>query len=453
MAADTLRATALVACLLAGLGGCHSVPGVSEGRAGRSSTHQADRFSDPDEGWLFKRLFQKDSTSESPQQAQAPNPTGQGIDGATLSAAPTPPPGPGETVVTAATLAAASKPEPKKAPDEEDSGFDLSALAPENVVKKVKVLAGYGPNEQIARAAYDKGHQLFREKKYEEAAAQFKIAADRWPDTSLEEDALFWRAESLFFADRYPAAHDAYEKLLKKYEYSRHLDRAVARQFAIGRYWEQFDAAEPHWPTTPNLFDKTRPLFDTRGHALKAYEHVRLNDPTGPLADDALMASANSYFVHGQYEDAAYHYDLLRKEYPKSEHQKHAHLLCLESKQRMYQGPMYDGTPLKEASEIADQTLMRFGPTLQAERDRVIEAKNRIVEQQAERDWAMAQYYEKNRYYGAARYYYNALIQTYPHTRFAQLAQQRLDAIEHLPAEPPDRFQWLTRLLGPAKKR
>lgn len=370
------------------------------------------------------------------------------------SATESSPPGPKETVITAATLAAASKPAPKKKEDdgEEDSGFSLDALAPSNVIKKVKEMAGYGPNEQIARAAYEEGQRLFREKKYDEAAKQFATAADRWPGTSLEEDALFWRAESFFFGDRYPSAHEEYDKLLKKYTYSRYLDKAVARQFAIGRYWEQFQTAEPHWPTTPNFVDKTRPLFDTFGNSLKAYEHVRMNDPTGPLADDALMAGANAYFVHGRYEDAALNYDLLRKEYPKSEHQKNAHLLGIESKQRMYQGPLYDGTPLKEASELADQTLIRFGPTLGVDRDQLIETKNRMVAEQAERDWAMAQYYEKNGHYGAARYYYTSSIEKHPHTPAAARARERLEEIKDYPAEPPDRLKWLTGLMGPVKK-
>jgi len=358
-------------------------------------------------------------------------------------------------VVTAATLAAASKPQAKKKDLDEDEGhgFDFSAFAPSNVVKAVKTWAGYGPDENVARAALDQGDRLFREKKYLEAAKQFATAADRWPDSTLEEDALFWRAESLFFADHYSAAHNAYEKLLKKYEYSRHLDKAVAREFAIGRYWERFNAAEPHWPMTPNFFDNTRPLFDTWGHSVKAYEHVRMNDPTGPLADDALMAGANAYFIHGRYEDAAINYDLLRKEYPKSEHQKNAHLLGLESKQRMYQGPLYDGTPLKDASEIADQTLIRFGPTLGADRDQVIGAKNRIVEQQAQRSMAVAEYYEKNRYYGSARYYYNHVLEEFPQTGAAVQAKERLEQIKDLPAEPPDRLKWLTEAFGPVKRR
>jgi len=165
------------------------------------------------------------------------------------------------------------------------------------------------------------------------------------------------------------------------------------------------------------------------------------------------MAGANAYFIHGRYEDAAINYDLLRKEYPKSEHQKNAHLLGLESKQRMYQGPLYDGTPLKEASDVADQTLLRFGPTLGADRDQVIAAKNRIVEQRAERSMAVAEYYEKNHYYGAARRYYDHVLEEFPQTRTAALAKERLERIKDFPAEPPDRLKWLTGLFGPVKRR
>jgi len=321
------------------------------------------------------------------------------------------------------------------------------------VYEQLKTLAGYGPDENLAKESYRQGQQLFDARQYDEAAKQFATAAARWPNSPLEEDALFMLAECYFFSDQYPKAEETYEKLLKKYQYSRYVDKAVARQFAIGRYWEQFHAAEPHWPITPNLTDKSRPLFDTWGHALKSYEHVRLNDPTGPLADDSLMASATAYFNVGHFEEAAFRYDLLRKEYPKSEHALNASLLCLEAKQRIYQGPLYDGTPLVEAAEIADQTLTRYGPTLGEKRSLVLEARDRLTEQKAERDWAMAQYYDKNRYFGAARFYYQSIIDEYPQTRVAEAARKRLDEIRDLPVQPPDRFGWLNKIINPKRHR
>ena len=41
------------------------------------------------------------------------------------------------------------------------------------------------------------------------------------------------------------------------------------------------------------------PLIDVDGYALKAMEHVRQHDPTGPLADVAALRIADHYFAKG----------------------------------------------------------------------------------------------------------------------------------------------------------
>jgi len=334
---------------------------------------------------------------------------------------------------------------------EEDSGLDLSDLNPKNLFLKAKAAVGYGPDEQAARKAYSEGEALFREKKYGEAVEKFKTAAARWPDSILEEDALFMLGESYFFSDQYPEAHETYSKLLKKYENTRYLETVVAREFAIGRYWEQLYRADPDWPITPNLTDETRPRFNAYAKALDAYQNVRLYDPTGPLADDALMATANAHFVQGDYENASFYYDQLRKEYPQSEHQLAAHLLSIQAKLRYYQGPDYDGTPLEEARRIAEQVLAQFGGQLGEEKQRLLKTYRQILELQAERDWNMAQYYETKRSYGAARRYYQLLIEEYPDTRYAQMARGRLEEMRGLPDEAPNRFGWLIRLFPEEK--
>lgn len=337
------------------------------------------------------------------------------------------------------------------APKEENNGFDWSDLEPENVYKSLKAAAGYGPNEGIARATMKEGRSLFAEKKYAEAAGKFASAADRWPDSPLEEDAMFLLAESYFFSDQYPKAHDVYGRLLKKYGNTRHLDTVVAREFALGRYWEQLHRAKPLWPIAPNATDASRPQFDTFGNAMDAYQRVQIHDPIGPLADDSLMATASAYFRNGQYEKAAYYYDLLRKEYPNSPFQKQAHLLAVQAKLRIYQGNLYDGKPLEEAGQIADQTLTQFGPQLGEERQRVLETRGQILERQAERDYAVAQFYETKKAFGAARYYYQEILNDYPETRQAQQARARLEKIRDLPDNPPNRFAWLTDLFPSGK--
>ncbi len=127
----------------------------------------------------------------------------------------------------------------------EPQGWDR--LSPENWGKTFKKSIGMGPNERIARDAFADGQKLLSEKKYDAAAKKFGKAADRWPDSALEEDAMFLEAESYFFADRYSKADDEYGELLKKYPNTRYLNKSTARQFSIARYWQDMDKAHPHW--------------------------------------------------------------------------------------------------------------------------------------------------------------------------------------------------------------
>jgi len=488
------RAIVLLMCIFLTLAGCRSVPPVSDGARRDQSARAQNGGGDEYDGWLFKSLTGRRQATPSvasepaatSPSAQQPPATPANPPGAPASSVPGPLiPGPASrSPGVASPLTAPSGPdllpEPpetpkagpppaipaelpppppgavsmsKKAANQEKSGFEWSDLSPENLWKSAKKATGYGPNEKIARAAMKEGQDLFREKKYQEAAAKFATVADRSPDTPLEEDALFLQGESEFFSDQYRAAHDTYGGLLKKYANTRHLDTVVAREFALGRYWEQSYTANPSWPVTPNLTDSSKPRFDTFGYAIQAYQRVRTYDPTGPLADDSLMATANAYFRIGQYENAAFDYDQLRKEYPNSEFQMKAHVLGLQAKMRVYQGTLYEGQTLNEAGKIADTAITQFGKKLGPEYDRMVQARAQILEEKANREFTRGEYYETQKYFGAARMYYKSVVADYPSTQKAQEATARLEKIRNEPDTPPNRFAWLTGVFESEKKK
>jgi outer membrane protein assembly factor BamD (BamD/ComL family) len=335
-------------------------------------------------------------------------------------------------------------------PQSDDPQPGWFTAAPKNFNERFKKMIGKGPNETVAKTAYAEGDALFRQAKYKEAAEKFKVAYKRGPDLAQEEDAMFKAAESYFFADNYSKADDGYGQLLKKYVNSIYLDRVVARRFAIARYWEQVDMAKHHYALTPNFTDKTRPMFDTRGHALRVYDRVRIDDSAGPLADDSIMASANLFFRIERYEDADYYYTLLRHEQPKSEHQYAAHVLGLQSKLRRYQGPDYDIQPLEDADEVAAQLLAQFSRELGDERDRVIEARAWIRAAKAQREFQIAEYYQHIKYFAAAKMYYGEVVRAYPDTRLAQVSRQRIDEVKDLPPAPQKPFAWIDKIIAPA---
>ena len=444
MSTHGLRLTLLFAFLASFVSGCQGVPPSPTNPAVRPEGVSSDdgSYDDTDgDGWLlFNRLLGRKPPAEklAVQQASAVQPLPK-VD-ELHQASPIP------VAADAAGVDEDEYDDELDGPKKGEPGFDLSDLDPENAIDNFKVMVGLGPDKKLAKQYFGEGKTLYHEKRYKEAAAKFKAAAGRWPDSTLEEDALFLQGESLFFADDYPNAHDTFGNLLKKYDNSRYLDKAVLREFSIGRYWEKLHDAEPHWPVTPNLSDDSRPRFDTFGNAVKAYETVSMNDPTGPLADDSLMALGNLYFVRGRYEDAVYYYDRLRKDYPNSTHQKEAHLLSMKSHEMIYQGALYDITPLKEAGKVADQAITQFGRELGDEQGNVLKTRNKVDLEMAKRDLEMAKFYEGKRQYGAARFYYREIIKDYPRTEVARTAKDRLEKIKDFPAKPPNRFKFLTDL-------
>ena len=332
--------------------------------------------------------------------------------------------------------------EPKKA-------FDWSFLDPSNSFSRMRDWMGLGPDENKANTSMQKGREILLanpdlsdQKQNLEAAKHFMEAANRFPDSVLEEDALHLAGECFFFADDYSSAFTAYQKLVIKYQHSRHVDNAVRRLLQIGQYWE----IEAERTASAFRFSNNRslPRFDTFGHAKKAYETIFTYDPLGPVSDAALMALATAYLKRGRHQgddnfnQAAFYYQRLREEHPTSRYIARAYEHELYARTRAYLGPEHPGGTLGEARRLAEVSLWQFRYELDSEdKSNVLEIKERILVKEAERLWSEGQYWDlKKRHYGAARISYNRLIAEYPQTEFAERARRRMEQIEGLPDVP-----------------
>ena len=227
-------------------------------------------------------------------------------------------------------------------------------MSPGKISKDFKRFIGRGPNELLAKTKFEEGQTLFDQGKYAEAAKCFKIAANRWPDSTLKEDARCFGWPKAISSTTVTPKRVAYSMLIKKYENTRDMTQISPRHFAIARYWDLKARVDSHW--YPNLTDKTRPMLATTEYAIRAYSSVKAHDPNGPLADDATMCIANSYFLRNRFEDAATYYEEVRKR-PDSQHILPAHLLGIRSKLRSYLGPQYELSPLTDAEQLIDTTL------------------------------------------------------------------------------------------------
>ncbi len=268
----------------------------------------------------------------------------------------------------------------------------------------------------------------------------------------IEEDALFMLAEAQFAQGRFSHAQDSYDELLNRYPSTRHLNNVSQRMFSIAHYWLGFpeetlpsevrlasletesqpslNHRDPPAALVPNLTDHTRPLFDTTGRAEQALRTVWLNDPTGPLADDALMLTANFKLQSDDFDDAAYYYALLRDQYPDSPHFQDAFLLGSHVTLATYQGPTYDSRPLHEARGLKE-TAQQIFPDLDPEqRRRLDEELLRIADDEVAREWEKVEYYLRKDQPASVALQCNYILHHFPNSTYANQARQVLSQLE-----------------------
>lgn len=301
-----------------------------------------------------------------------------------------------------------------------------------------------GTEEYLAAEA------LYEQKEYEAAQAAFKKVAKKFKKSEIREDALFMKAEAAYQQGRFYDAENGYAELLRDYPSTRHLDDVSRRLFNIAQQWLDFPKAAdlgevqqvnyedfrqkapaekppeksrtPVW--VPNFTDETKPWFDTEGNGVACLKLIWLNDPTGPLADDALMLAASHYARRGEFIEADRHFTLLREEYPNSPHVQNAFVLGSHVKLMSYQGPEYDHKTLDDAESLK-QSILRLYPDSE-DSERVKRELVKIEEAKAAREWELVVFYERKGNKRAQAVYCHLLLDRFPQTSFAKLARERL---------------------------
>ena len=181
-------------------------------------------------------------------------------------------------------------------------------------------------------------------------------------------------------------------------------------------------------------FTGQRPLIDTRGHALQALEHVRQHNPTGPLADDAVLRIADEHMNSGDYEAAGIYYDQLIADHPRSPHLQRAQLAAIDARMKGYVGPEYDGSGLEKARELVKQTMASF-PDRAAGNEKLYHILDVINDQEAERAYVYGAYYKKTGKVASAEYMFGKIPQKWPKSPWAAKAKTQLASLAKMPRE------------------
>ena len=145
-------------------------------------------------------------------------------------------------------------------------------------------------------------------------------------------------AECQYQQGKFVRADATYQKLLNVYPASRHMNTAVQRQYAIAKAWLAADdpkAKTDHETTWKDHFNGRLPLIDVNGSALRTLDHIRHQDPRGPLADVVTMMMADHYMSIGRLRERG---DSLRSDHVRLPQERVPLAVAARQHRRAHQG-------------------------------------------------------------------------------------------------------------------
>jgi tetratricopeptide (TPR) repeat protein len=301
--------------------------------------------------------------------------------------------------------------------------------------------AGNYPEAERALVRLDRKRQrgilpefLKRKKEPSDATSIDRLLRKSQP--AWGEKTLYHLAEAQYHQGKLVAASDTLSKLVVDYPGTRFLEKCVEREFEIAETWMNAidpDAAPEKRGEWNDRLTGRLPAVDVSGHALQVYERVRHHDPTGPLADDAVMRIADFHDRQGNYEEAAIYYDQLIEDLPKSPLLRQAYEKTIQAKLKAYSGPEYNPSGLEKARAQIHQAMTLFPERQASTSEMFSRALDLIDDQDAEITFRRGEFYRQTGYPQAAEMCYGEVRSRWPRSAWAEQSKARLDEIAPMP--------------------
>ncbi len=177
------------------------------------------------------------------------------------------------------------------------------------------------------------------------------------------------------------------------------------------------------------------PFFTNEDIGIDILFRIQLRSPGSPLAEKALLRTADYYFADRQYDLAEDAYNAYVRSYPRSPLTPRAKLRQAFAHYAQFRGLRFDATPLLDArAQLMD--LVGQHPQL-AEEENLPAFIDRIDRELAQKLLVTAEWYERTHKPVAAAKYYRTVIEAYPRTDEARQAEQALARLPEGVRTPP----------------
>jgi len=178
------------------------------------------------------------------------------------------------------------------------------------------------------------------------------------------------------------------------------------------------------------------PIMSMEDEAIEMLFRIQERSPGSPIAEQALLRTADYYYHTSQFDLAADAYGAFARSYTRSSQVPRVLLQQAFATLAQFRGARYDSTPLIDARAMFRDIIERYPRMAQ---DEALPAFiDRIDNTLAAKMYIDADFYRRTNQPRAAVFMYRTLIKTYPNSRDAAVAQRDLKKFPAWAlAEPP----------------
>ncbi|MFA5362824.1 MAG: outer membrane protein assembly factor BamD [Candidatus Omnitrophota bacterium] len=268
------------------------------------------------------------------------------------------------------------------------------------------------PKEQFEYAK-----SFFDEKKYDDAARELKKVLKTYPKSLEASEAQYYLGLTEEAQGKPYEAYQAFQKVIEKYPFSERIAEINERIYKIG---ESFMSGVKR--------KSMGVVLPVENPAIEIFQKVVDNSTYGPLAPKAQYKLGLVLKGTSRYYEAEDAFNKVLSNYPESEWVEAARFQIASCKASVSRSPDYDQGGVKDAKDKFEE-FVREHPDAVLSRD-AEKSIQQLNEREAESNYSIARFYEKQKTFESARIYYKNIITNYPDSPWAAKATERLNILD-----------------------
>lgn len=233
----------------------------------------------------------------------------------------------------------------------------------------------------------------------------------------LYPNILIAKAEALIGQEEYDKAYETTQEFLNEFSGIALSAEALRLEFLIAEAYLG-GAKRKVWGMK---------LFSGEDLAMEILDELSTDYPNSRIAELAYKTKADHMFATGDHALAEIEYGRLLQEYPQSRYHQYALRRSADAALASFGGVEYDEAALIEADERYNDYRMTYPGDSEVEGVGLI--LDGIREKQAEKQYRIAQYYERTGHLSSAVYYYRLVEKEWADTLGASKASVRLEIL------------------------